>query len=562
MSEPKKKKCLAFPLGLILGILSIAALAIATVLNAIPAESARGNGPFGTVVAIKDFLTGFTFAQDALKGAILAAIVAIALVVILLVMTLIAIKRNPKKVASGVAITILSVYDSYLLSFGLNAILARNVSKAEGAIILVIALVAFAASLTLGIDLLAGLIRGKKEAAPEEAVEEKPEEPAEPKEEAAPVAEEEPVKEEETPAEEPAEEKAEEPAEEAKEEPAPVTEEEPVKEEEPVQEEAPVEEAKEEPAPIEEKAEDPVTEEEPVKEEEPVQEEAPAEEPVEEAKEEPAPVEEKAEEPVEEAPAEPAKQATPVKEVKTLGKYEVFPEAGFFKYRLKANNGQILLVSNSYKTLNGAIKGIETFRKNVEVGTHKVITDKKGRGQWRIFTANEGRLVVAGEIYPDAARAQSALDSVLRFYATDKVVHLEEIPAEEIREWKASLAEIKPSANGKIEIVLDENKKFIGRLRASNGQFLFETSPYSTKAGLLSGIASIKSKAEAGNVNVTCDKQGSYQFKVFADNGMVLVMGHTYPSLENAVSAANSMRNFLAGEAKVVDLTKPEPEKE
>ena len=530
MSEPKKKKCLAFPLGLILGILSIASLAIATVRNTIPAESARGNGPFGTVVAIKDFLTGFTFAQDALKGAVLAAIVAIALFVILLVMTLVAIKRNPKKVASGVAVTILSVYDSYLLSFGLNAILARNVSKSEGAIILVIALVAFAASLTLGIDLLAGLIRGKKEAATEEAVEEKPEEPAEPKEEAAPVAEEEPVKEEETPAEEPVEEKAEEPVEEKAEEPA--------------------EEAKEEPAPV--------TEEEPVKEEEPVQEEAP----VEEAKEEPAPIEEKAEEPVEEAPAEPAKQETPVKEVKTLGKYEVFPEAGFFKYRLKANNGQILLVSNSYKTLNGAIKGIETFRKNVEVGTHKVITDKKGRGQWRIFTANEGRLVVAGEIYPDAARAQSALDSVLRFYATDKVVHLEEIPAEEIREWKASLAEIKPSANGKIEIVLDENKKFIGRLRASNGQFLFETSPYSTKAGLLSGIASIKSKAEAGNVNVTCDKQGSYQFKVFADNGMVLVMGHTYPSLENAVSAANSMRNFLAGEAKVVDLTKPEPEKE
>ena len=544
MSEPKKKKCLAFPLGLILGILSIAALAIATVLNAIPAESVRGNGPFGTVVAIKDFLTGFTFAQDALKGAVLAAIVAIALFVILLVMTLVAIKRNPKKVASGIAVTILSVYDSYLLSFGLNAILARNVSKAEGAIILVIALVAFAASLTLGIDLLAGLIRGKKkEAATEEVVGEKPEEPAEPKEEAAPVAEEEPVKEEETPVEE------------AKEEPAPVEE----KAEEPVEEkvEEPVEEApetKEEPAPV--------AEEEPVKEEEPVQGETPVEQPVEEPKEEPAPVEEKAEEPVEEASAEPAKQEAPVKEVKTLGKYEVFPEAGFFKYRLKANNGQILLVSNSYKTLNGALKGIETFRKNVEVGTHKVITDKKGRGQWRIFTANEGRLVVAGEIYPDAARAQSALDSVLRFYATDKVVHLEEIPAEEIREWKASLAEIKPSANGKIEIVLDENKKFIGRLRASNGQFLFETSPYSTKAGLLSGIASIKSKAEAGNVNVTCDKQGSYQFKVFADNGMVLVMGHTYPSLENAVSAANSMRNFLAGEAKVVDLTKPEPEKE
>ncbi len=533
MSEPKKKKSLAFPLGLILGILSIVALVIATVANLIPAESSRANGSFGTVVAISDFLKGFTFGQDALKGAVVSAIVAIALFVLLLILTLVAIKRNPKKVGSGIAVTILSIYDCYLLSFGLNALIARNVSKVEGAVILLVAIVALAASLTLGLDLLIGIIRGvKKEAAPaaeeapvEETTEEKVEEP-----------EEKPVEEEK--AEEPVEEQAEEPVEEKAEEEVPA--EEPVKEE-PV-EEAVEEEKVEEPA-AEEKVEEPTAEE---KVEEPVQ-----EEPVPEETKEEAPI-------VEEAPA----QESVAKETKALGKYEVFPEAGFFKYRLKANNGQILLVSNSYKTLNGAIKGIETFRKNVEVGTHKVITDKKGRGQWRIFTANEGRLVVAGEIYPDAVRAQSALDSVLRFYATDKVVRLEEIPPEEIREWKANLAEVKPSANGKIEIVLDENKKFIGRLRASNGQLLFETSPYSTKAGLLSGIASIKDRAEAGNVNVTCDKQGSYQFKVFADNGMVLVMGQTYPSLDNAVSAANSTRNFLAGGTKTVDLTKAEPVKE
>lgn len=524
MSEPKKKKSLAFPLGLILGILSIVALVIATVANLIPAESSRANGSFGTVVAINDFLKGFTFGQDALKGAVVSAIVAIALFALLLILTLVAIKRNPKKVARGIAVTILSIYDCYLLSFGLNALIARNVSKVEGAVLLVVALLALAASLTLGLDLLIGIIRGvKKEAAP--VAEEAPEE--EPAEETVEETEEKPVEEEKT--EEPVEEQAEEPVEEKAEEEVPA--EEPVKEE-PVEE--PVAEEKAEEPAAEEKVEEPV-EEEPVpeetKEEAPVVEEVPAQEPV-------------------------------AKETKALGKYEVFPEAGFFKYRLKANNGQILLVSNSYKTLNGAIKGIETFRKNVEVGTHKVVTDKKGRGQWRIFTANEGRLVVAGEIYPDAVRAQSALDSVLRFCATDKVVRLEEIPPEEIREWKANLAEVKPSANGKIEIVLDENKKFIGRLRASNGQLLFETSPYSTKAGLLSGIASIKDRAEAGNVNVTCDKQGSYQFKVFADNGMVLVMGQTYPSLDNAVSAANSTRNFLAGGTKTVDLTKAEPVKE
>ncbi len=75
---------------------------------------------------------------------------------------------------------------------------------------------------------------------------------------------------------------------------------------------------------------------------------------------------------------------------------------------------------------------------------------------------------------------------------------------------------------------------------------------------MLAGVANIKERAEAGNVTVSCDKQGRYQFKVHSDNGMVLVMGETYPAKENAVNAASSMRNFLAGEYKVVDAEKEE----
>lgn len=120
------------------------------------------------------------------------------------------------------------------------------------------------------------------------------------------------------------------------------------------------------------------------------------------------------------------------------------------------------------------------------------------------------------------------------------------------------MSEIKPTPSGKIEISLDEEKKYFGRLRASNGEILFETVSYVNKAGLLSGISGIKDKVLAGNVSVVCDKQGSYQFKVYSDNGMVLVMGQTYPAKESALSAAKSTANFLAGEPKVVDLTKAE----
>ena len=281
--------------------------------------------------------------------------------------------------------------------------------------------------------------------------------------------------------------------------------------------------------------------------------EKPAEEKPEEAKEEPV-EEEKAEEPK----PEPVVETPTESEVKNkvVGKYEVYPAAGFFKYRLKANNGQILLVSRPYKTREGAINGIETFRKNAANGSHRIITDKKGRAQFRIFTANDARLIVAGEIYPNAEGAQKALDSTLRFYDTDNIQNLEEIPESEIREWRAELKDVEAKPNGKIEMFKDDDGKWVGDLRASNSELLFLTTAYSTKTALQNALRSVANNAMKGNISIVCDKQNRYQFKVYSDNGMDLVFGETYDSKEAATSAANSARNFLHGQPKLVDLTK------
>ena len=281
--------------------------------------------------------------------------------------------------------------------------------------------------------------------------------------------------------------------------------------------------------------------------------EKPAEEKPEEAKEEPV-EEEKAEEPKPEPVVEtPTESET---KNKVVGKYEVYPAAGFFKYRLKANNGQILLVSRPYKTREGAINGIETFRKNAANGSHRIITDKKGRAQFRIFTANDARLIVAGEIYPNAEGAQKALDSTLRFYDTDNIQNLEEIPESEIREWRAELKDVEAKPNGKIEMFKDDDGKWVGDLRASNSELLFLTTAYSTKTALQNALRSVANNAMKGNISIVCDKQNRYQFKVYSDNGMDLVFGETYDSKEAATSAANSARNFLHGQPKLVDLSK------
>src|SRR6056297_426925 len=45
---------------------------------------------------------------------------------------------------------------------------------------------------------------------------------------------------------------------------------------------------------------------------------------------------------------------------KKQGSYEVFPEADFYKFRLKDNNGSILVVSQGYTSERGAKSGINT----------------------------------------------------------------------------------------------------------------------------------------------------------------------------------------------------------
>ncbi len=251
------------------------------------------------------------------------------------------------------------------------------------------------------------------------------------------------------------------------------------------------------------------------------------------------------------------KAAAAPKTQKALGKYEVYPEAGFFKYRLKANNGEILIVSNGYKTRDGAHKGIDTLVKAVAGGVAKIVIDKNKYAQFRLYTASDSRLIVAGEYYPNTKGAQSALESVEKFYKTDKIVDLDEIPEDEVREWRITLAKADNSGKGKFEIYIDETKKYRGRLLANNGQLLFATAAYAAKNGVNGALEKVQKKFNSTDVTVTCDKQGRYQFIVYGDNGSVLVMGESYKSKDRAISAAQSSKNFSAN-PQIVDVTKDE----
>ncbi|MEV8376761.1 YegP family protein [Kribbella sp. NPDC056861] len=47
------------------------------------------------------------------------------------------------------------------------------------------------------------------------------------------------------------------------------------------------------------------------------------------------------------------------------GKFELYEDkSGGFRFRLKAGNGEVIAVSESYKTKDSALNGIESVKKN------------------------------------------------------------------------------------------------------------------------------------------------------------------------------------------------------
>lgn len=239
---------------------------------------------------------------------------------------------------------------------------------------------------------------------------------------------------------------------------------------------------------------------------------------------------------------------------KVPGKFEVYPEDDQFKYRLKANNGEILVVSYGYTTRDGAHSGIETLKKNLEGGIVSYITDKNNRSQWRLSTSNDSRIIALGETYPTLSGAQSAFVSAQKFGKTENIVDLDEIPASERREWEFTCEMMGEKENGTIEIY-DDGGKFRARLKANNQEILFVTSQsYATKASLRSSLDNIKSKLNANAFHISKDKQGRYQFIMESGSGFVYLVGESYGTASAAKSAAASVLAFI-NKANINDLT-------
>jgi hypothetical protein len=228
---------------------------------------------------------------------------------------------------------------------------------------------------------------------------------------------------------------------------------------------------------------------------------------------------------------------------KPTGKYEIYPEGNYFKFRLKASNGEILCVSFRYSSEKGARTGIDTFIKNVDDGNFEVVTDKSHYSQFYLYNKTGARFIIIGEVYKDVKQAHSAVESVKNFYKTDRIDVLEEIPVSEIREEDIQFEKVDQVDTGKYEIY-ENNQLFYIRLIASNGQVMLNSQGYASKTSAKSGLDTIKNAIKDKNFTLSWDKQNRYQFNLYSSRGQLILAGETYPVKSSGVSAAHSVLKF------------------
>lgn len=223
------------------------------------------------------------------------------------------------------------------------------------------------------------------------------------------------------------------------------------------------------------------------------------------------------------------------------GKYEVFFDGSNYFYTLKASNGEILITSESYASKDSVLSAIDAIKRNIEVGTINIRSDKHGLYQFVLIAKNRRTLVHSAN-YPTEKRALAASESFKRFGRTSPIIEKNDI-VDSIKE-EILIDRIPDKQGGRLG-VLNDNGQYYFLLKASNGEILVHSANFKTYLSAESAMLRFKEATLNGKFYVLKDKRGFYQFKLFSSNGRIAGVGEIYPTKAQAVSSANSVCSFI-----------------
>jgi hypothetical protein len=104
------------------------------------------------------------------------------------------------------------------------------------------------------------------------------------------------------------------------------------------------------------------------------------------------------------------------------GKFEVsLNRSDEYFFKLKASNGETILVSEFYKNRQGCDNGIQAVRENSSLEENFDIRISKDKKRYFVLKAKNGEIIGKSENYNSLANTLNGIESVKRFGQTDDV---------------------------------------------------------------------------------------------------------------------------------------------
>lgn len=106
------------------------------------------------------------------------------------------------------------------------------------------------------------------------------------------------------------------------------------------------------------------------------------------------------------------------------GKFELYKDkGGKFRFRLKANNGQLILASQGYKTKVSAKNGIASVQRNSAEDARFERKNSKGKFMFNLKAMN-GQIVGTSERYETERACENGVKSVAKNAPSAKIEDL------------------------------------------------------------------------------------------------------------------------------------------
>jgi hypothetical protein len=209
------------------------------------------------------------------------------------------------------------------------------------------------------------------------------------------------------------------------------------------------------------------------------------------------------------------------------GRFETFQgQSGKFFFHLLAANGQKVLQSQGYTTVQGAESGITSVRANgVNPAAYELVEAQNGDWFFRLEAQN-GQAIGRSELYVSRSNAERALNAVVALVK--------------------SAPKYDAATGSRFQVFRGLDAKYYFHLRAQNGEIVLQSQAYSRKSSAQGGIASVRTNGTDSRRFVVREAaDGQYYFVLTSSNGQTIGVSELFVSRTSAERAVQSIVTLL-----------------